>query len=77
MAELRDESPQRWREAADMYRDWPFFRATVDNATLALAKTNLNIAADYFRLAGEPVEEQPFAALIIREYQRCCSAVAR
>ena len=58
VAELRTESPQRWRELTDMYRHWPFFRASVDNAVLALAKTNLAIASDYFRLAGEPADQR-------------------
>ena len=75
VAELRTESPQRWRELTDMYRHWPFFRASVDNAVLALAKTNLAIAGGYFRLAGEPTDQPQFAALIVSEYQRCCAAM--
>jgi phosphoenolpyruvate carboxylase len=74
VAELRTESPQRWGELADMYRQWPFFRASVDNAVLALAKTNLAIASDYFRLAAEPAC-QAFASLIVNEYEQCCNAV--
>ena len=75
VAELRTESPQQWRELTDMYRHWPFFRASVDNAVLALAKTNLAVAAGYFRLAGEPTDQPQFAALIVSEYQRCCAAM--
>jgi len=46
----------------------------VDNAVLALAKTNLAIARDYFRLAAEPACRQ-FASLIVNECQQCCNAV--
>jgi phosphoenolpyruvate carboxylase len=58
-----------------MYHDWPFFRATVDNAALALAKTDLAIAEVYFRLAGDPALEERFASLIVDEYRRCCEAL--
>jgi phosphoenolpyruvate carboxylase len=36
-----------------MYRDWPFFRATIDNAVLALAKSNLPVFHRYCDLAGD------------------------
>jgi len=75
VAELRTESPERWGELADMYRDWPFFRASVDNAVLALAKTDLTVANAYFRLVADPALEERFAPLIVSEYRRCCDAV--
>ncbi|MBM4089465.1 MAG: phosphoenolpyruvate carboxylase [Planctomycetes bacterium] len=52
----------------------PSLWAAVDNAVLALAKTNLAIARDYFRLAAEPACRQ-FASLIVNECQQCCNAV--
>ena len=69
-APWRNSAPSRpcCRELTDMYRHWPFFRASVDNAVLALAKTNLAIAGGYFRLAGEPADQPQFAALIVSEY---------
>ncbi len=59
-----------------MYGHWPFFRASVDNAVLALAKTNLAIAHTYFQLVGESTQQEPFASLIVDEYHRCCDAAA-
>ena len=59
-----------------MYCHWPFFRASVDNAVLALAKTNLAIAHSYFQLVGEPSQQEPVASLIVEEYHRCCDATA-
>jgi len=57
-----------------MYRDWPFFRASVDNAALALAKTNLAIRGllPTCRTAYGPAAPR---LLIIREYEQCCDAV--
>jgi phosphoenolpyruvate carboxylase len=75
ISELRTESPERWRELSAMYRDWPFFRATVDNAILALAKTDLAVAKAYFGLVGNPELEERFATMIVEEYRRCCDAI--
>jgi phosphoenolpyruvate carboxylase len=75
--ELHTESPDRWSELPDMYRHWPFFRASVDNAILALAKTNLVIAERHFQLAEESTREEPFAALIANEYRRSCDAISQ
>ncbi len=34
----------------EMYRDWPFFQATLDNAVLALAKADMPVARQYAEL---------------------------
>ena len=44
------EGPAR---ARDLYREWPFFAALVDNAQLALARADLDVAACYARLADD------------------------
>ncbi len=75
VAELRTECPEQWQELADMYRDWPFFRASVDNAVLALAKTDLTVAGAYFRLAEDPAVQERFATRIVSEYRLCSEAV--
>lgn len=36
-----------------MYREWPFFRATIDNAALALAKADMGIARRYADLVPD------------------------
>jgi phosphoenolpyruvate carboxylase len=73
--QLRAELLEQWQELPNMYHHWPFFRATIDNAALALAKTNLAVAEHYFRLAEESTDQLPFAGLITDEYARCCAAV--
>ncbi len=36
-----------------MYRQWPFFRAVIDNVTMVLAKSDISIASRYVSLAPE------------------------
>jgi phosphoenolpyruvate carboxylase len=72
--QLRCESPERGEELRDMYQHRPFFRATVDNAVLALAKTNLAVAEHYLRLAEASTDPPSFASLITAEYERSCAA---
>jgi phosphoenolpyruvate carboxylase len=64
-------------EAADgsalrrLYREWPFFRALVDNLEMTLAKSSLSIARQYLRLVDDPA---PFAE-IEAEHARTVEAV--
>jgi phosphoenolpyruvate carboxylase len=52
----------------ELYEEWPFFQTTLDNAALALARTDLEIAAEYADLAGE--DRDPFFERIEAEYDR-------
>jgi phosphoenolpyruvate carboxylase len=47
----------------EMYQEWPFFRTTVDNAALALARTDMEIAAEYADLAPAGLREEFFPRL--------------
>jgi len=51
-----------------MYRDWNFFRATIDNAELALAKTDLGIAVQYASLADDSDSLAQIGAMISNEF---------
>jgi phosphoenolpyruvate carboxylase len=42
-----------WQTVCEMYRQWPFFQATIDNASLALAKADMYIAQRYAELATD------------------------
>jgi phosphoenolpyruvate carboxylase len=73
--ELSRTDPDRARLLPAMYEQWPFFRATIDNAALALAKTDLKIAERYAALAGDDPELGTVAELIEAEFRRSVQAV--
>ncbi|MDC0934779.1 phosphoenolpyruvate carboxylase [Pirellulales bacterium] len=58
-----------------MYREWPFFRATIDNAELAIAKADLGIAQEYARLAGSSETVARVHDLVTREFERTRTAL--
>ncbi|MEM6654905.1 MAG: phosphoenolpyruvate carboxylase, partial [Planctomycetota bacterium] len=47
MMERIDASPDGLTQLRAMYRDWPFFKATIDNSALAVAKSNLPVFRRY------------------------------
>jgi phosphoenolpyruvate carboxylase len=53
----------------EMYDEWPFFRTTLDRATLSLARTDFEIAAEYADLADAELRETFFPRLS-DEYER-------
>jgi phosphoenolpyruvate carboxylase len=53
LTEIKYDDRQHWRTVCDMYRTWPFFQATIDNATLALAKADMVIAQRYSELCQD------------------------
>ncbi|MEF8973925.1 MAG: phosphoenolpyruvate carboxylase, partial [Haloarcula sp.] len=52
----------------EMYENWPFFRTKLDNASLALARTDLEIAEEYADLADPDLRERIFPR-IVEEYE--------
>jgi len=58
----------------EMYEEWPFFRTTLDNASLALARTDFDIAEHYAELADPELREEFFPHLQA-EYERARDAV--
>ena len=58
-----------------MYREWTFFRALIDNAELALAKSDMQIASYYASLAADEPDLMPIAKMISAEYEMACDAV--
>lgn len=58
-----------------MYQKWPFFRATIDNAELALSKTDLEISKQYAKLTVDSAGPSQVGEMIAEEYTRSCDAV--
>jgi phosphoenolpyruvate carboxylase len=58
-----------------LYAGWPFFRATIDNLEMTLAKSSLEIARGYLDLVPESSDRDRIWALIAGEHERTVSAV--
>jgi phosphoenolpyruvate carboxylase len=52
-----------------MYREWPFFRATIDNAVLAVAKSHRRVFDRYVELVDDE-QTREIGGMIEREWQR-------
>jgi phosphoenolpyruvate carboxylase len=53
LTDVKYDDRHAWQAICDMYRQWPFFQATIDNATLALAKADMYIAQRYAELTAD------------------------
>ncbi|MFC6799961.1 phosphoenolpyruvate carboxylase [Haladaptatus sp. DYSN1] len=60
----------------EMYDSWPFFRTMLDNAALALARTDMDIAREYAALAEDDLQERVFGP-IVGEYEATVELVLR
>jgi phosphoenolpyruvate carboxylase len=58
-----------------LYREWPFFRALVENLEMTLAKSSLEIAESYLRLVPQELEPGRYWELIAREHERAVAGV--
>ena len=64
-----------WKLLREMYERWSFFRAVIDNAELALAKCDMDIAAAYASLVDEPEVGRRIIGMIRDEHEKARSAV--
>jgi phosphoenolpyruvate carboxylase len=58
-------------ELRRLYSTWPFFRSLVENLEMTLAKSSLDISADYLELVDDPRLFGPIA----REHEHAVAAV--
>jgi phosphoenolpyruvate carboxylase len=58
-----------------LYGGWPFFKALIDNLEMALAKSSLEIAASYLRLAGPQPEASRLWERIAEEHRATVAGV--
>jgi phosphoenolpyruvate carboxylase len=69
---LRGDQLRRLRR---LYRDWPFFRALLENLEMTLAKSSLEIAEGYLALVPPELEPGRYWGLIAAEHERAVEAV--
>jgi phosphoenolpyruvate carboxylase len=75
LVEVKYEDRHAWQHVCDMYRQWPFFQATIDNATLALAKADMYIAQRYSELVDDADVRRPIWQRIAAERDRTRQAI--
>jgi phosphoenolpyruvate carboxylase len=62
-------------ELRGLYRGWAFFRALVENLEMTLAKSSLEIAAQYLPLVPDQAEGERLFGLLAAEHERTVAAV--
>ena len=68
-------SPVALELLQEMYAEWPFFRAILENAELSLLKADMKIAALYSQLAPDQAFASQVFGMIRTEYDRTHSAL--
>jgi phosphoenolpyruvate carboxylase len=72
---LKQERPEMAPVLGEMYRHWPFFEATIENAALALAKTDMFVAQRYANLHPDETVRERIWTLIASERTRSRQAI--
>lgn len=62
-------------ELRAMYRNWPFFRSTLSNIEMALAKTDFQIARQYAERVSDKKTAQRIFTLLEEEHHRTCRVI--
>jgi phosphoenolpyruvate carboxylase len=65
----------RLEQLQDMYREWPFFQTTLDNAQQSLTKADIGIASVYATLVEDEAVRERVFAIIKAEYERTSRAI--
>ncbi len=68
LATWRQEQPERLAVLQKMYQEWPFFRALLGNAQMALFKGEMTIAGEYARLCHDPEVAETIYGMVREEY---------
>jgi phosphoenolpyruvate carboxylase len=75
LAEVKYRDRAAWQSVCEMYRLWPFFQATIENAALALVKADMYIGQRYAELCGDNPHRETIWTLIASEYDRSRQAI--
>ncbi|MBT2755350.1 phosphoenolpyruvate carboxylase [Mesobacillus foraminis] len=65
-----NKNPGNLQILQDMYKEWPFFRSTIDNLQMALMKADLTTAKEYSQLVSDQEIGQRIFSNIVEEYNR-------
>jgi phosphoenolpyruvate carboxylase len=77
VARFAESHSTAWDELSEMYRSWEFFRGTIDNAVMALAKADMGIAHAYSKLATDDQQNNTIWQLVQSEFEASRSAVLK
>jgi phosphoenolpyruvate carboxylase len=70
LEEYVGENAGRLDELQQMYRDWPFLRALLDNLQMTLSKADMHIAQHYTSLVDDEKLRRRLSREILEEYER-------
>jgi phosphoenolpyruvate carboxylase len=70
LEEFVSENPGCLVELQQMYREWPFLRAFLDNMQMTLSKADMHIAQHYASLVEDEEVRQRLSKEILAEYER-------
>jgi phosphoenolpyruvate carboxylase len=77
LEEFVNENPDRLAQLQEMYRQWPFLRAFLDNLQMTLSKADMLIANHYAQLVDDEALRQRISQVIQDEYERTQRMVTR
>lgn len=72
-----DQSPAHLERLQAMYKQWPFFATTIDNAQMSLAKADMEIAARYAALVTDETIRQRIYGAVAAEYEKSVAIISR
>lgn len=75
LTEVKYKTRATWLLICEMYRQWPFFEATIDNAALALAKADMYVGQRYSDLCQSETARERIWMLIASERDRARQAI--
>ncbi len=70
LEEYINEQPERILQLQQMYRQWPFLRAFIDNLQMTLSKADMPIAQYYAQLVDDVEIRERISDEIRQEYER-------
>ncbi|MEO7717806.1 MAG: phosphoenolpyruvate carboxylase [Capsulimonas sp.] len=70
-------SPEHLSRLQEMYQNWAFFRTTLDNAQMSLAKADMDIAAKYAGLVSDETLRERVYGVISQEYRDSVEIVCK